>query len=355
MQKIVHSKEHKFLSPLFSELEQFYALSSEKTLQSQNVLFNPEFDNAFKPLQSLFNEYGGCEYDFKFTDKHYKKLELPDYNEQNVIVCFSGGKDSTALTMKLINLGYQVYLYHIKNINKSYPDEWKHACDVAEYLNVPIYFDTIELSGKLEFIEHPMKNMIIVNNALEFGIKNNIGTTIAVGNYYTGDINPSSFYICGDDYPETWSVYENIVQRIIPDFVVYSELESLDETMEIMSEDIELLELCQSCLGAHRFKQHNHDLNEKKYGIKLLKNRCGSCWKCCVEYIYLADHEKLEYNEDYYVHCLDVLKRTNKKENGNKFTDIESLWYEYLFYDIENSKYKNIHSYGRHKKRCSQL
>ena len=346
MQKIIHSQDYRSIHPIINELEQFYALTSEKTLQSQTALFKPTFDNAFGYLQSLFNQYGDTVCDFDLVQKNYPTLDIPK-KRNTVIVCFSGGKDSTATAVYYKNLGYDVYLYHVKAINKSYPDEWKRAQDVADYLELPIYFDTYELKGQLGFIEHPMKNMIIANGALQWAVHNNLGYNIAVGNYLTGGLNSSMFYICGDDSPQLWDAYELILRKAIPDFRVSIVLKNHGDTLDILSSDIKLFELCQSCIGAQRFRKWNHDNNEKKYGIKLLKHRCGSCWKCCVEYIYLADHDKVEYNEPYYIHCLDVLKKSDLRENGVIFSTVENLWDGYFQYDISKSKYKNILKYGR--------
>lgn len=339
MQKIIHSEEYQPLSRLFDEIELFYAYTSEKTLQSQHALVKPTFDNALKPLQSLFNKYGDNSYDFLFKDKKYKPLELPEYDKSNIILCFSGGKDSTAVATRLLNLGYNVYLYHMLGINKAYTDEWKQAEEIANYLNLPIYFDEVKVSGNSIYLEHPMKNMIIVNGALQFGIQNNLGIQVMTGNFLDGELNKYNFSVCGGDLPEFWDVYDELIQTIIPDFYIQMALSDLDETLEILSEDMKLLEMCQSCIGAQRFRKWNHDNNEKKYGIKLLKNRCGSCWKCAIEYIYLADHDKTEYNPNYYKHCLMVLKKIAKREHGAEFTQWEDLWYSYFSYDIKESKY----------------
>jgi len=62
------------------------------------------------------------------------------------------------------------------------------------------------------------------------------------------------------------------------------------ETLKIISKDLKLLNLVQSCLSPYRFLNNLHQINENKYNIKLFNHRCGSCWKCCVEYIFLADN-----------------------------------------------------------------
>ncbi len=70
----------------------------------------------------------------------------------------------------------------------------------------------------------------------------------------------------------------------------------------------------------------------------MFDNRCGCCWKCCVENLYLMDIDKLEYNEAYYLHCFSILACTIHKETGFVESDIRAVWENYMFYPIEHSK-----------------
>ena len=128
------------------------------------------------------------------------------------------------------------------------------------------------------------------------------------------------------------------MQSIIPGFKVNLCLENIQSTYEILTTDMKLFESAQSCLGPHRFRQWTHDKNESKYNIKLLKNRCGSCWKCAYEYIWLADHDLQEYNRDYYKHCIDVLVKESKREYNIKFKDSGDFWQSWFTHE---SKYFN--------------
>ena len=75
MQKIYHEYAH--VHPVFDEIDRFYTLTSEKNPANSNALIKPEFDFAFEYLQDLFNEYGNCNYNFKYVNKAYLKLKLP--------------------------------------------------------------------------------------------------------------------------------------------------------------------------------------------------------------------------------------------------------------------------------------
>lgn len=353
MQKINHSPEYKSVHPIFDEFERFYFATSEDSLQTSNSLIPMVFDRSFESLQGIFNKYGKQNYKFEFTDKHYSSLNVSEYDKDNVILAFSGGKDSVATALILMESNYNVYLYHVKGLKSaSYPDEWKNAQNIASYLGLPIIIDEIQLEGKLAFPEHPMKNMIIANRMLQWGIENNIGTQIEFGNYTTSILDYTAFYYAGDDCIDMWDAYESIVGEVLNDksFYVGLDLFNLNDTLEMLAKHSELLPMCQSCLGAHRFREHNRQHVLDKYNVKLMPHRCGLCWKCAVEYIYMSDHDVLEYNEAYYKHCVDILKKANKHENKLEFTNIQDLWNVYFQYDIKQSKWKGIVDYGKRKR-----
>lgn len=338
MQKIIHPKNYHTVSPVFDEIELFYALTSEKTLQKNVALIQPVFDNAFKDLQSLFNQYGSnCNFNFNFTDKQYKKIEPQDINKKNIILCFSGGKDSIVACKRLKEQNYNVYLYHQKKINAVF-DEYEQVIKLAKYLDCPLYLDeSLSLSGHHDWIEHPMKNMIIANGALHYGIINNISTTVAFGNYIGSTVETDNFDFCGGDDMEMWDVYERIVQKVIPAFKIKIVLQNNMDTLRHICADEALLNLSLSCLGRAGLRRYNQKRIENKYNIVLPKNRCGMCYKCAVEYLYRADADLTPLNKDYYMYCIDVLYRNSISE-GALTDSIENIWYYYFDYPLTKSK-----------------
>ena len=351
MQKINHSKEYKSVHPIFDEFERFYFATSENSLQTSNSLIPFMFDRSFEELQGIFNKYGKQNYKFTFIDKQYTQIKIPKCDDKTIILAFSGGKDSIATALKYLEYNYKIYLYHVRGLKKNtYPDEWKSAQETADYLNLPLIIEDIDLVGKLEFPEHPLKNIIIANNMLQWGIRNNIGTNIVFGNYISSYLDSTAFYYAGDDCVDMYEVYERIMHKVFPDLLVGITLENMNDTLETLAKEPKILPLSQSCLCAHRFREYNRKKTMEKYNIELMPKRCGVCWKCAVEYIYMADHNVLQYNEGYYKHCIDVLKKANKHENGLEFTGIQDLWDVYFRYDISESKWTGIRDYGKRKR-----
>lgn len=335
MQTIKH--EYQNMHPVFDALERFYAYASD--IDHSKELIRPVFDSSFTGLCNAFHDYVNLPIPI-LKSKNYEPMSLPAYDEKNVIVCFSGGKDSIAVTLKLKEMGYNVFLYHACHINPSFSDEVDCARESARILEVPIYVDDIRLSGHHDYMEHPMKNMIIANGALHYGIRECIGTRIVFGNYTSSTLDSNVFDRCAGDCMDMWDFYNVIIQRIIPEFHVEAYLEHVGDTLELITPNRELLDVSLSCLCRHSLRPYRHDWVKSKFGVDLPKHRCGSCYKCCVEYIYMADHDLIEFSEDYYKYCLVQLRKVCKAENMPVYT-VMDLWDRYCFHSFNQSKLGN--------------
>ena len=328
MQKIIHT-DYKNVHPIMDEIERFYSLSSVRKDES---LLPLQLDTSFSELVSLFDIYGGVHYNVEFVDKQYKKLSLPQYDKKNIIVCFSGGKDSTSVALHYKKLGYNVYLYHVTGLNKTYYNEHVCAEAIAKELGLPLQIEDVSYKGVHEWVEHPIKNMVLANLALSYGIRENISTKIAVGNFYTSSLIDDNFEVCAGDDVEMWHAYEHIISRIIPKFKIYIANRNYQTAYNTFLQHPSLMTKTISCLTPNRFRELFRKRTHNKYNVALWDNRCGCCWKCASEYIWCADHNLQEYNADYYQHCLEVLANTATKETGLKYYP-DTVWYRYFFYN----------------------
>ena len=307
-------------------------------VQQNTSLVPMTLNKNLEPIVELFNTYSQNHYHFYYTDYDYPVVNM-DVDDKKILICFSGGKDSLATTLYYKERGYNITLFHIKNINATYRDEYKTVKHFADLLELPLIVDEVNLRGKTCWIEHPMKNMIICSLALQHLVANNEPCRIAFGNFSTSELANEPFEICGGDCVEMWDAFNSIAKKVFPSYELLIPLENFYDTIDILLENSDLLQDTQSCIGSYRYREYTRKNNEKKYNIELPEHRCGSCWKCCLEYCIFCDKGIYEYNEEYYKHCLRVLRTAYQVETGERHTRDE-VWNHYFYYPRSDSSYK---------------
>lgn len=359
MQYVKHEQGYSNIHWLLDDIERLYAEISDRTFV-QNSAFPLTYDSSFHDLLDVLYVFGGIEFPDNIEEpKDIKPIEVPTYNPKNIIVCFSGGKDSFSVLRHYMKMGYNVYPFHIRGLNKVYLDEWKIAEEACNQLGLKLHIETIKLSGNHKWIEHPMKNMLMLNMALHYGVSKGITTKIATGNFRTSSLFNSPFDVCGGDAMDMWETYVQIVKRIIPKFKLYVPNLNYETAFKALQKEPQYIPYTISCITPNRFRGEFRQRTMKNYNIDLMQNRCGCCWKCAVEYMWLADANILDYNESYYLHCIEVLANTIEKETGHCPNNVNFVWGEYMFYPMNKSKaYKELQNaiiYARKIKRTNNI
>jgi hypothetical protein len=338
MQKVLHKYRNQ--SRVFDLIEQLYSYVSDFDTPYNGILWlNHSFDKLCNILEEQLFQFQRPE--LKDSPKITEILGVrSDTNE--VTVCLSGGKDSAAVAYYYKKRGYKVHLYHALGVNKAYGNERVAAKRIAEYLGYDLFIDKIGLEGSHNYIEHPMKNYIIADGAIHYCLAMGYAPTIAFGNFNQSHLADNVFEVCGGDCVEMWDAYKDIITPAIPNFKLELPLDTNGRTFELLSENWELFNLAISCMSPLRFREHWKHRTEEKYNIRLLDNRCGCCWKCCIEAMWLMDFGHMEFNVPYYVHCIEVLYKTVKKETGAWPESVREVWKNYMFYPYEQSKAKEV-------------
>ena len=345
MQRVVHLYRNK--NRAFNMLEGLYAYVSDTDFMFDDILW---LDESFRDLCDILHSRLMI-----FRMPEIKPMNLPKLETAGssspaplrsdtgeVTVLLSGGKDSAAVAFYYKQRGYKVHLYHAAGVNKAYGDEKKAAQKIADYLGCDLFIDKIKLEGTHRFIEHPLKNYVIANGALHYCLAKGYAPVLVTGNFNQSVLDLNEFEVCGGDCIEMWDAYTKIIQNVLPEFRLEVPFKTNADTFEILRNDWELFSLAVSCMSPFRFREHWKHRTEQKYGVRLFNNRCGCCWKDCVESAWLMDTDNVEYNEKYYLHCMEILERTVYKETGSPAECFQDVWDNYMFYPISKSKAYDI-------------
>ena len=327
-----------------AKLFEFYSDKLNCPNNTENAQSKMDISHNLKTVVEIIERFGfNKSFDsFNYVDRQTKKLLL---KKNKALVLFSGGKDSVASAIKLKNEGYDTTLYFLKGINKAYPKEIESARECADLLGLPLVVQELNISGVGSFLENPVKNLVIYACGFSYGAKNSIGTYV-FGNHREETLDKANFDRDFSDSFELIKAYTEYIEKencakIYQPTILDNVLSAIDIVYE---NDKKLFNVLNGCISPNRFQKKLKAINETKYNVKLFKHECGSCWKCCVRYIYAVDknYEK-NINKEYYKHCLNVLK-TKIKTERQRFMGEHSLSNAYrLFIGAEPSeKYYNI-------------
>ena len=258
---------------------------------------------------------------YKFHNQKIDKMsfyELRDEvtleNSNKVLIGFSGGLDSCYLACRLKSKGYEVVLFHVDNLNSyAQPNEDNYAREFAKHGG----FEYIEVNFKPRkhnfFNENPIKNQLVLAFMLDYVIENNINN-IGLGCDWTQTLDDSTVGLDATDSKEFNETFWKAVERVVHNVNLIfceDEVKKVDRIAFLLENYTELFQYVYSCVLPYRFTKSSHERNESKYGVPLLKGRCGSCVKCCREFLYLVHlgwyNERDEETNKFCEHCWDIL------------------------------------------------
>lgn len=235
---------------------------------------------------------------------------IPDFykgvtsNEDKVILAFSGGKDSTANLLYLLDEGKDVTCVFTKGINRSATQESEHAQEIADMYNVKLVFDQIAIGGKTDYFENPVKNIFIISRLLEYGISNGC-TVISIGETHNLVSDEMDIMYNYSDSVDFIKQFESAMQTHVPTFKVdWIFKEESTDISYIIHNHPEVIPHLHSCLMPTRYRKMQLTFTEKYHlhaditrpneeGI--MPDRCMNCWKCMAEWLYLVCWNKLPF------------------------------------------------------------
>ena len=276
----------------------------------------------------------GWNVNFTPIDIPGRVAQVPKNNK--VMVGLSGGLDSVYLMHRLIEQGYDVTAVHIAGLNREYAKHEEKAAAAAAKRAGARFMKFTVFPPKQAFPDNPWKNQLILSIMLENGAKIGI-YRYAVGSDWTTPLSEAVVGFTITDSVEVYREYWNGVQQRFPQaelVFIPDNVKKYDRLSYLF--DRGALEDISSCVAPHRFRQSLHEKNEAKYGIHLLPGRCGSCYKCAMEYILLVEAGRIEKDSAFYEHSWNTLATSKTAHRPDLFA--KSLPFE--------RRLKNLLEYG---------
>lgn len=286
--------------------------------------------------------YGAFNQRYRLNLKSFDIPTITCQKSDHVMVAYSGGKDSVACVLKLKKQGFIPHLFFMNGINKSYTSEMATAILTAKKLGCDITIYDVTITGKKEYVEHPIKDQFILAVMVDEGLKRNI-YKYAFGTGYEDNVEiVSNDYQLSDAY-EMFTSISKFYSNYIEPFKIFIPLRNETESVcEILSSEYpDLIFESYSCMMPLRYRDNIIKANERKYDIKLLPNNCGSCDKCCLINIMLQKIGYVNYPDSFIQHCWDVLHKMEDDQLDSIISQDDSMNHKWIDNNIIKMYFPN--------------
>lgn len=288
--------------------------------------FNQEhFDTTFKTYKCfkhlVHRVYAFHKQECTIETKRYKKLEFKT-NSIKVVLGFSGGLDSCYQAFYLRNLGYEVILYIVKNINSyengqaykaglEFANKYKFKLVEANFVK-----NSTKDNPKRQFWnENPVKNQLILSMMCDYCIDNKI-KYISLGDDFGLSIEDATLGVNLTDAKQITKAFLKGLDSLTNNsFKFLKANREIDKGKRLkLFKKNGCLDIYYSCLSPGRFNKIWRSNNILKYKVDLPKNNCGSCKKCVMHWLMLRYLNLTEENRAFEEHCWKIL--SCKKNNA---------------------------------------
>jgi hypothetical protein len=207
-----------------------------------------------------------------------------------------------AAALKVREMGMRPVLYHIHGLNRAWPGELEFARQAAQAAGMPLVVDDVSVTGKRTgVIEMPTKNQTtalqMVARMLEYG-----------GAHYTMGCSTSEVMAIQEpgrnwsDAIESVQLFDAYLQARLPGLQHHQvTVNTTDNWATVAAHG--MLEWVHGCMAPIRFAPGWRKQKEAKYG-PLLPGRCGTCFKCCAEWLILDALGAQPHRPEYVDYCL---------------------------------------------------
>lgn len=230
------------------------------------------------------------------------------HHSMHAIVGMTGGKDSLAAALCLRDEGYTVTFLHIRGINPAYTAEAESSLEQAKIVSGR-YVELKVKIPKKEYLENPARNHVILLLQASVAVTQHAGTVVQ--GLHTQRLAANQPFDTGwSDCKEMADFGKEMIEGLAPwlENRLHDLPESDTESIDcVVHRAPDLLPLVRSCMQPLRYLSSVRSANIKKAGYDLLPGRCGSCYKCCREWLVLREHGYYKESQTYRDHVERLL------------------------------------------------
>lgn len=241
------------------------------------------------------------------------RIRVNKLDMKHVVLCFSGGKDSTAAAVALKAAGYRVTGFFLDGISKAYHDEKAQCRKLAGQIGIDLIIQKFCAVGDHPRRVNQLKNQMMLAMAIDFGVG------VGAGSYAMGNCGEDWLHPGGNAKDEKELLFtltdtmdmhcaaKEIYEWFVPGIEILATVlpRKADSFFLLAKHAPELLALCPGCILPPFRRPNPRKANIRKFGQDvLLPGQCGSCYKCACEYVYFARMGALPMHTDYYNLCM---------------------------------------------------
>ena len=245
------------------------------------------------------------------ADKDGRRFPACKRNPNQVVVGYSGGKDSVAALVMLADQGLEPIAFHVRGLNRSHPNEYAFAEQAAKELGVAFVSPTVRLRGKSNIPDNPVKDQLILAMMVDWGMEQGVHQ-FTLGTPTSHTLAHAAFDFNWTDTVEMVGAFGRFAKARWPSYTWRQTFNDSTQGYRVLCERGKL-PLCVSCVLSHRFQEQRRKGNQEKYGVELYAGRCGSCYKCCLEYAHEVGLGYRKANPAFLAHCLHTLAANLKR------------------------------------------
>ena len=297
--------------------------NDEYTKLGENIynIFNQKIFNHYIDVPIEMQDYINLIYD-KFEQEspiirniELKPIELKENNKDILLAC-SCGLDSIYQIFQLKKLGYNVILYHMKNVNiYENMQSFKSLELLTDKLGIQLVASELKHHQNANYqkywAENPIKNQMMILNMIDWCNKNNV-SQICMDGSWEFSIDEVTAGIDVTDAPENYEYLLNFINKFVKNlkFIKTSHLPKIEKLNYLKEHNLD--SYIYSCLGPGKFNKYRHDECENKYGIKLYEHNCGCYCRKCAHHNLLRHYEnKEQFPEEFINRCWNIMSNNS--------------------------------------------